>query len=173
MLRRCFIRFRQVNFRPLCTSVPDLELDVAINSLEGRTKKNEDRCHFQTFDKNVVYFGIFDGHNGSFVSNFVNKNLPKVIKKEIDNERYSLYDDVDGTMETIFFKSFEICQQMIQETLHLMENIPRRGNLIFDFIVTDVGCKLRFLIFYLKGMLRKLLQSFLASNDHFHFHCLF
>lgn len=138
MLRRCFIRFRQVNFRPLCTSVPDLELDVAINSLEGRTKNNEDRCHFQTFDKNVVYFGIFDGHNGSFVSNFVNKNLPKVIKKEIDNERYSLYDDVDGTMETIFFKSFEICQQMIQETLHSIENIPRRGNLIFDFIVTDV-----------------------------------
>ena len=131
MLRGCFMRFRQVNFRPLCTSVPDLELDVAINSLEGRAKKNEDRCHFQTFDKNIVYFGIFDGHNGSFVSNFVNKNLPKVIKKEINNEQYSLYDDVGGTMERIFFQSFDICQQMIQETLHSIENIPRRGNCYF------------------------------------------
>jgi len=56
--------------------IPKVPVDeIAVASVIGRRKVNEDRYVIEEIQPDLLYFGIFDGHGGSFAADYMLKNL--------------------------------------------------------------------------------------------------
>lgn len=108
--------------------VPFRTLDVGVSSVQGRTKSrsNEDRFSYEKIAPDIQYYGVFDGHNGNFVSQFVNKNLPNIIKGNIETNRSDLYDEPFFILENVLVSSILHCQHILEETMVSMEDLKRK-----------------------------------------------
>ena len=62
------------------------------------------------FMPNISLFGVYDGHGGAEVAQWVAKNLPEIIKKEIGEEKAEHGHDIidhkfTGQIQDIFIKT--------------------------------------------------------------------
>ena len=64
--------------------------NVKYQSLKGFKGFNEDRLKVSELSTDTLFLGVFDGHGGSFVVDFVRDNLHLYVKKFIDQGRCSL-----------------------------------------------------------------------------------
>lgn len=63
---------------------------IKYQSLKGLKDVSEDRIKVTELSPNVLFIGVFDGHGGSFVVDFVNNNLPLYIKRILEQGKSSL-----------------------------------------------------------------------------------
>ena len=49
----------------------------------------------------ISLFAIFDGHNGKFVSEYLNENLPKILYSQIEKNEYQIEKSINETFEEI------------------------------------------------------------------------
>lgn len=117
--------------RRKCTDIPSVFVNIGGSSLTGRThvQENEDRYTLQRFQRNIKYFNVLDGHNGSFVSDFVNRMLPEIVKEKILRNSHCLYDGVFEVVEQCLLESFSECQDILKEFIESAENLKRKGGL--------------------------------------------
>lgn len=87
---------------------------------------NEDRFGYMNLAPNIQYFGIYDGHNGAFVSQFVHKNLPLILQNSVREVGPALYDDVFGVIGSILRHAFQHCQTILADTLQMMKGIEKK-----------------------------------------------
>jgi len=132
IFKQCFQKTKQLG-----TSVPALKIDIGTSSLQGRSKLNEDKLSHDYIAANILYTGIYDGHNGDFVSNFANVNLPLILKKHLQCDSYKLYDNIFSRINDILLKSFDECQELIKETIHSVDDIPRH-DMVGSTAVTSI-----------------------------------
>lgn len=59
-------------------------------SLKGLKDANEDRIRVAELSPNVLFIGVFDGHGGSFVVDFVNNHLHEYVKRFLKQGTSSL-----------------------------------------------------------------------------------
>lgn len=64
--------------------------NVKYQSFKGFKEMNEDRFKVTELSPEVVFLGVFDGHGGSFVVDFVQRYLDMYVKRFLDNGRCSL-----------------------------------------------------------------------------------
>ena len=64
--------------------------NIKYHSLKGFKDSNDDRIQVAELSPDVLFLGVFDGHGGSFVVDFVQKNLPFYVKRFLDQGRCSL-----------------------------------------------------------------------------------
>ena len=64
--------------------------NIKHHSLKGFKDTNEDRIQVTELSPDVLFLGIFDGHGGTFVVDFVKKNLHVYVKRILDQGRCSL-----------------------------------------------------------------------------------
>lgn len=92
----------------------NINIEVAVSEHHGYMKPTEDR-HTILFHDKFVILAVFDGHQGSMVSNFVNTVLPNNIYRKIlpvlDN--YNLIDRVRG----ILYEEFLNIKNQIPENV--------------------------------------------------------
>ncbi|XP_028405062.1 protein phosphatase 1K, mitochondrial-like [Dendronephthya gigantea] len=63
---------------------------IKYQSLKGFKGFNEDRFQVTELSADTLFLGVFDGHGGSFVVDFVRNNLHLYVKKFLDQGRCSL-----------------------------------------------------------------------------------
>ena len=63
---------------------------VECQSLKGLKDVNEDRIQVRELSPDVLFIGIFDGHGGSFVVDFVSNNLHKYVQRFLKQGKSSL-----------------------------------------------------------------------------------
>ena len=49
----------------------------------------------------ISLFAIYDGHNGKFVSEYLNKNLPKILYSKIEKNEYQIEKSINETFKEI------------------------------------------------------------------------
>ena len=64
--------------------------NIKYQSLKGFKESNEDRIKVTELSPDVVFLGVFDGHGGSFVVDFVQNNLDMYVKNFLDQGHCSL-----------------------------------------------------------------------------------
>ncbi|XP_065651534.1 protein phosphatase 1K, mitochondrial [Hydra vulgaris] len=109
----CFLN----NIRNLLTS-SNFEISngyqPGVSSVCGRNHINEDRFLIRNVSDKVQFFGVFDGHNGSYVSEFVRKRLVILLEKNLSQKAD---DHLFEVVENTFLVSFEECQKEIEKHL--------------------------------------------------------
>ncbi|KAJ0397883.1 hypothetical protein ATCC90586_006469 [Pythium insidiosum] len=87
---------------PIDQYIPSLQISYGAYSDKGMRKLNEDRqiCTSQTVrDETVAYFGIYDGHNGAKVADYLTKHLHCML---FDRLRRSGWSGLKTTVEDTF-----------------------------------------------------------------------
>ena len=92
------------------------KLKIYFTTITGRRETNEDKhniiLNINDNDKNINninFFGIYDGHGGNYVSNYLEKNLPNYyLDKKIKHPFNKVYHD----------EVFKIIQNKLLETEH-------------------------------------------------------
>ena len=64
--------------------------DIKYHSLKGFKDSNEDRIQVTELSPDVLFLGVFDGHGGSFVVDFVKDNLHMYVGKILEQGHSSL-----------------------------------------------------------------------------------
>ena len=64
--------------------------NIKHDSLQGFKDSNEDRVQVTELSPEVLFLGIFDGHGGPFVVDFIQKNLHFYVKRFFKQGRCSL-----------------------------------------------------------------------------------
>lgn len=80
-------------------------------------KRTEDRIIYEKVSKDCHIFGVFDGHGGMYVVDYVSTHLPNVIKQQIIKSFYSTSSSsyFHGEEETP--KEIQLSPEIIQEIL--------------------------------------------------------
>lgn len=82
---------------------------------QGHRQYMEDRCDIQEYG-DWYYFGVFDGHGGDFVSQYLKENLGDEIKKNISkNTNTSISDRLIQVFEQA---NAQLKKDHLQESLH-------------------------------------------------------
>ena len=116
-------------WRRYSSSVPKRTIDVGVSTITGRKSCgiNEDRFYYEKFAADIHYYSVFDGHNGNFVSQFVSKNLPMIMKRRLEERREGLYDSTFEVVEEVLTESYAHCEKVLEETMHMMKDLKRKG----------------------------------------------
>ena len=113
-------------------------MSIYQSSVIGKRKQNEDKHNVivnvngeNQNMSNINYYGIYDGHGGKFVSNFLYENLPQCfmnkkmkypLKKEFVNK---LYEHIEIILKNKYFnKSKETGSTCLIVTHHDVKNAP-------------------------------------------------
>lgn len=89
--------------------IPEIPLDqIGVASLLGRKKVNEDRYFIKKLSPTLLFFGIFDGHSGSLVADFVSTSI-------VDHIKYWLAREEDLTV--VLRQSFVNLNNMVSRNL--------------------------------------------------------
>ena len=95
-----------------------------VSSVAGRNHINEDRFLMKSISESVKFFGVFDGHNGYYVSEFVRNRLVELIEKNITGK---LDDRLFEFVENAFHISFGECQLEIENRLKCIKDFKEKG----------------------------------------------
>lgn len=112
-------------------------LRVGTCSMQGWRNHQEDAHNaILDFMPNISLFGVYDGHGGAEVAQWVAKNLPEIIKKEIGEEKAEHGHDIidhkfTGQIQDIFIKTDDMVRSdsVIKELFDLAEK-PMPGQVI-------------------------------------------
>jgi len=84
-------------------------------TFQNKREYNEDRCNYFYFPKlDMYFFGVFDGHGGDSVSEFIKDELPKVLVKYL----YKYDGDSKSEIKKIIIKSFLETEKRLKEKHH-------------------------------------------------------
>jgi len=61
--------------------IPKIPLDeIAVESVLGRRKDNEDRYVIEELQSELLYFGLFDGHGGAYAADFMTEQMSRHLR---------------------------------------------------------------------------------------------
>ena len=99
---------------------------VKYQSLKGKKKTNEDRVQIMEILPDVLFVGVFDGHGGSFVVDFVSQNIHLYIKRLLEQGKFSLtaalrkgFIDCDSSLQTAIEKGKFLSRSVVLKLLFL------------------------------------------------------
>lgn len=73
------------------TLIPEIAIDkVAVSSLIGRRKENEDRFRIVKLAPNLFMFAIFDGHGGALAADYTSSHMGEYILGHLERKEKDL-----------------------------------------------------------------------------------
>ena len=135
--------------------------NIKYHSLKGFKDTNEDRFQVTELSPDVLFLGVFDGHGGTFVVEFVKKNLPMYVKRILD-QGYCL-------PTTALRRGFIDCDMALARELEKNENkeLPVRSGSTATVAVLKNGEELVVAsIGDSRAILCRAGKAHLLTNDH-------
>lgn len=82
---------------------------VGACSMQGwRTSQEDAHNAIIDFTDELSLFGVYDGHGGAEVAEWIAKHFPQIIKKEIQNQKIDLNEGFGRRIQEIFIKTDEM-----------------------------------------------------------------
>lgn len=90
----------------VCENFDKENIRVGTCSMQGwRTSQEDAHNAIIDFTSELSLFGVYDGHGGAEVAEWISKKFPDILKKEIEDEKTDLNEAFGKRIQEIFIKT--------------------------------------------------------------------
>jgi len=108
----------------VCENFDKENIRVGTCSMQGwRTSQEDAHNAIIDFTSELSLFGVYDGHGGAEVAEWISKKFPDILKKEIEEEKIDLNEAFGKRIQEIFVKTDEMIttDEVIKELFEIAD----------------------------------------------------